>query len=200
MKNIEKTNSKKPTVSHRLIKFTDDQFEPFLFYQNKIEDERGWLNISWQQNMLKNLPRGIKFKQEVEIFSTKGSIRGFHFQKDEYAQSKLIKCVYGIIQNVIIDLRPESLTFGESKSFILESEDMTQLFIPSGFANAFLTISDESIVSSKVDKEYNEGAEYGIQWDDPNLDINWKFPSGIIQVSEKDKKWPTFKNWSKNKK
>ena len=170
--------------------------EVVSFDSNKQIDKNGWLHeYAMCHSIDSKIPEHIKFIQDVEIYSNKGVLRGFNFQENEFAQNKIIRCVQGIVQFVIVDLRKHSENFGKCTSHILESEDLLQFFVPRNFGVAFLTISDESIVSTKVDKKFNEFTTYGIKWNDLHLNVKWKFKPNLIKVNEHDQNWPTFAEW-----
>ena len=135
------------------------------------------------------------FLQDNESESSRGVLRGLHFQKPPYAQSKLVRCVKGVVLDVALDLRKHSKTYGNYLTTVLSSENKEQLFIPKGFAHGFIVLSDSAILSYKVDNYYNYESESGIIWDDPHLNIDWKINKNEIVISEKDTKLPTFNNF-----
>ena len=160
--------------------------EPVLF-----KDERGFFYESYNK---KNLDKIIKiaFVQDNESKSYKGVVRGLHFQRPPFEQTKLVSCVSGKIFDVAVDLRTNSKTYGKSFSIELSSENNKQLFVPKGFAHGFQVISDEAIVNYKVDEYYNPDSDCGIIWNDQNLLIDWNYDIKPI-LSDKDSKLISFK-------
>ena len=164
-------------VYHKLI---DDLFyiEPTIY-----NDKRGCFLETFRQENFKN----NHFIQDNESVSKYGVLRGMHFQKKPYEQSKLVRVVYGEIQDVAIDLRPTSKTYKKYFSIILNDKNKKQLFIPKGFGHGFLTLSPIAIVAYKVDQYFNKSYECGIRYDDPEININWKLNNNEIILSSKDK-------------
>lgn len=161
--------------------------EPQLFIDN-----RGFFYESFNKNKLGKSINTV-FVQDNESKSYKGVIRGLHFQEPPFEQTKLVRCVYGNIMDVAIDLRTKSETYGKSFSIELSSKNNKQLFIPRGFAHGFQVLSDEAIVNYKVDQYYNLDYEKGIIWNDEDLLIKWNNKIRPI-VSEKDLNLESFKN------
>ena len=160
--------------------------EPQLF-----KDDRGFFYESYNKNNLDKVVNVI-FVQDNESKSNKGVIRGLHFQKPPYAQTKLIRCISGSILDVAVDLRLKSKTYGKSFSIELSSENNKQLFVPKGFAHGFQVISDEAIVNYKVDNFYNPKSDSGIIWNDKDLSIDWNLDIKPV-ISLKDLKLISFK-------
>ena len=160
--------------------------EPQLF-----KDDRGFFYESYNKNNLDKVVNVI-FVQDNESKSNKGVIRGLHFQKPPYAQTKLIRCISGSILDVAVDLRKNSKTYGKSFSIELSSDNNKQLFVPKGFAHGFQVISDEAIVNYKVDNFYNPKSDSGIIWNDKDLSIDWSLDLKPI-LSKKDLKLISFK-------
>jgi len=121
-------------------------------------------------------------------------LRGLHFQKGVYAQAKLVRVVKGAVLDVAVDLRLESPTYGQHFSIELSSENKKQLFIPRGFAHGFVVLSDTALFSYKCDNYYNKASESGIIYNDPTINIDWKFPNDQLQLSKKDLELPQFKS------
>jgi dTDP-4-dehydrorhamnose 3,5-epimerase len=157
-------------------------------------DNRGYFFESYNQVIFRNA--GISFSpvQDNESKSSKGVIRGLHYQLRPFDQAKLIRVIEGKIFDLALDLRKESLTFGKWFGFELDSETKEQVFIPRGFAHGFSVLSDIAVIQYKCDNIYNPQHERGIAVNDPELDINWKTGSMIPVISEKDLKHPLFKN------
>lgn len=156
------------------------------------KDERGHFAETFNQHEFNDFTKNyVNFIQDNECYSIKNVIRGLHYQKGIYAQSKLIRCFSGIIYGVVVDLRIESPTYGKHMAIKLGTSDRV-LFIPKGFAHGFSVLSDYAIVQYKVDNFYNKEHESGIRYDDKYLNINWGINLNDAIVSEKDKKLPSF--------
>lgn len=134
----------------------------------------------------------INFVQDNQSFSKRGVVRALHYQRGDFAQAKLVRVLYGRVLDVAVDLRRNSPTFGEHFSIELSAENKKQLFIPRGFAHGFVTLSETAEFFYKCDNFYNQKAEGGIIFNDPTLNIDWKFPESDFIVSAKDKKLPEF--------
>jgi len=157
-------------------------------------DPRGYFFESYNQQVLKNA--GITFNsvQDNESKSSKGVIRGLHYQLEPFGQAKLIRVIEGRIYDVALDLRRDSVTFGKWFGTELDSEKKDQFLIPVGFAHGFSVLSDTAIIQYKCSSVYNPQYERGISLNDPELDINWKLGSATPLISEKDLKQPLMKD------
>ena len=175
-----------------LIKTTIDDL--VLLKSTIFKDHRGYFIESYNQKNINNLIGNVNFVQDNESESSRGVLRGLHFQKPPYTQSKLVRCLKGSVLDVALDLRKDSKTYGCFKTTLLSEENKNQLFIPKGFAHGFVVLSETAIFSYKVDNYYNPDSESGILWNDPNLKIDWKINKKEIIVSEKDKSLPTINN------
>ena len=160
-----------------------------------FKDHRGYFMESYHQKNINNLIGDVNFIQDNESESSRGVLRGLHFQKPPYAQAKLVRCLTGSVLDVVLDLRKDSKTYGVFETTLLSEENKKQLFIPKGFAHGFVVLSETAIFSYKVDNYYNPEAESGIIWDDHDLNIDWKINKAEIIVSEKDTKLSTFNNF-----
>jgi len=156
------------------------------------KDNRGYFMESFHKKNIINLIGDMNFVQENESKSCRGVLRGLHFQKPPYAQSKLVRCLKGSVLDVVLDLRKDSKTYGIFQTTLLTEENKKQLFIPKGFAHGFLVLSETAIFSYKVDNYYNSEAESGVLWNDSFLNIDWIIDKNNIIVSEKDKNLPPF--------
>jgi dTDP-4-dehydrorhamnose 3,5-epimerase len=166
---------------------------PTIFY-----DSRGYFFESFNQSVLKNA--GITFNpvQDNESKSSKGVIRGLHYQLNPFAQAKLIRVAEGKIFDVALDLRKDSLTYGKWFGTELDSEIKDQFLIPKGFAHGFSVLSDIAVIQYKCDNVYSPQNERGIALNDPALDINWKLGPIIPVISEKDLNHPFMKDADTN--
>jgi len=170
----------------------------YLFKPNNHEDERGYFRENFNFKALEE--RGIKFNSVQDNFShskNKGTIRGMHFQKEPFAQAKIIYVIKGKIFDVFIDIRPNSKNFGEFSSIEL-SEESGFIYIPKGFAHGFCTLKDKTSVLYKVDNYYSKEHESGILWNDEELKINWPFDKNSCLLSEKDESMGSFKSMKGN--
>ena len=159
-----------------------------------FKDERGYFFESFnQQRFIEVLGLDINFVQDNQSFSTKGVLRGLHYQKGEHAQAKLVRVLQGEVLDVAVDLRKESSTYGNVVSTLLSSENHKQMFVPRGCAHGFVTLSDTASFFYKCDNYYNQASEAGIMYNDPAFNIDWKFPEKALIVSDKDKVLPNFK-------
>ena len=167
----------------------------FIIEPKVLEDHRGYFFESFNQNRFNELiGKNIDFVQDNESFSSKGVLRGLHFQAGEYAQAKLVRVVKGSVLDVVVDIRKDSPTFSKHFSIELSEKNKTQLFIPRGFAHGFIVLSDTAVFAYKCDNFYNKASEQGLRYDDPSLGIDWKFPQHEFIVSDKDLVLPTLSN------
>lgn len=150
-------------------------------------DERGYFFESYNHEKFINNGLEFNFIQDNEAKSSKGVLRGLHFQNPPYSQTKLIRVIKGEILDVVVDLRNSSKTFGKSFSILLNDQNKKQLLVPKGFAHGYIVLSEEAIVSYKVDEKYLPSAESGILWNDSSLGIDWKLTESEIVLSAKDK-------------
>jgi len=174
----------------------DNPFEGvFLVKPNIFNDNRGSFFESFQKKKLKELINiDVEFVQDNQSVSKKGVLRGLHFQKGEHAQSKLVRVLNGSAQDIIVDIRPNSKTFGKHYSTILSLENNCQLFVPKGFAHGFLALENNTVFCYKCDNYYNKDSEAGIIYNDEELNINWHRLNTRIELSEKDLNLPKFKD------
>lgn len=166
----------------------------FLVKPTIFRDHRGIFLETYHRKKFAELTHiDAEFVQDNQSVSKYGVLRGMHYQKGEYAQTKLVRVIHGKVLDVVVDLRPDSPTFKKSYSVILDDENLNQLYIPKGFAHGFLTLSEKSVFAYKCDDYYTPGSEAGIIYNDPDLNIDWNFPEKDLILSEKDKIQPTFK-------
>lgn len=170
---------------------------PLIISTEACEDERGLFFESWNLKCFnKKISNEINFVQDNISVSKKGVLRGLHYQLEPFSQGKLIRCLKGSIFDVIVDLREKANTFGCWSSIILSDNNLNQLWIPSGFAHGFLTISKEAILNYKVDKYWNKKNERSLKWDDKDINIEWPLKEIDLKIpflSKKDEKANTFK-------
>ncbi|WP_299521449.1 dTDP-4-dehydrorhamnose 3,5-epimerase [Winogradskyella sp.] len=167
----------------------------YIIRPQVFEDKRGYFIESYNEEAFqKATGLKINFVQDNESKSSKGVLRGLHYQRGSNAQAKLIRVVRGKVLDVVVDLRSDSLTFGEHVSLVLSGENKIQFFVPRGFAHGFLVLEDNTIFSYKCDNPYNKEAEAGIIYNDRDLGIDWNFSTDELIISDKDLLLPTLKN------
>tara|TARA_B100000579_G_C22698588_1_gene788656 strand:+ start:272 stop:868 length:597 start_codon:yes stop_codon:yes gene_type:complete len=175
-----------------------------LLSTHQYSDNRGFFLESWNENewrkILKDNGQNFsKFVQDNHSWSTKGVLRGMHYQTNPYSQGKLIRCIKGEIFDVAIDIRLNSPSFGKWVGIYLSGENNMQLWIPTGFAHGFLTLSDEADVIYKVTEFWNKDCERSLNWKDTSIDIQWPIENIVnsIQLSTKDKNAPFLSDLEK---
>lgn len=175
------------------MKITKTSIEDLIIIEPMVfKDKRGYFLESYNKEKLEEVLPQINFIQDNESKSTKGVLRGLHFQKPPFDQSKLVRCIQGDVLDVAVDLRKDSPTFGKHESVILSGNNKKQFFIPKGFAHGFIVLSKEAIFAYKVDNSYAPDYDSGIIWNDPNLNIDWRLEENEIIISEKDKNLQNF--------
>jgi len=166
----------------------------FVIEPSVFNDDRGYFFESYNKEKFEMLTGSeVNFVQDNESFSTKGVLRGLHFQKGTYAQAKLVRVTHGEVLDVAVDIRPDSETFLQVVTERLSAENKKQLFVPRGFAHGFIVLSDTVVFNYKCDNFYNKASEGGIIYNDETLNINWELDFNEFLVSEKDLVLPTAK-------
>ncbi|MDP6922799.1 MAG: dTDP-4-dehydrorhamnose 3,5-epimerase [Lutibacter sp.] len=150
-------------------------------------DDRGCFFESFNQESFTENIGQVNFVQDNESVSTRGVLRGLHFQQPPYSQAKLVRCTQGEILDIAVDLRKESPTYQKHLAVRLSAENRQQLFVPRGFAHGFVVLSDSAHVAYKVDNFYAPDYDSGILWNDPALGIDWELPAGDMIISAKDR-------------
>ena len=163
--------------------------EPRIF-----KDARGYFFESFSQKEFNEKVMPINFVQDNESMSSYGVMRGLHYQKMPYTQSKLVRCVKGAVLDVAVDIRKGSPTFGQHVAVELTEDNHRQTFIPRGFAHGFAVLSDEAVFQYKCDSFYAPQSEGAIAWDDPDLGIDWRIPADKVILSAKDMSHPRLKD------
>ncbi len=175
------------------MKFVNTPIEGLVIIEPSVfEDDRGYFLESYTKKKFEEAIGKVSFVQDNESKSSKGVLRGLHFQKPPYAQAKLVRCIEGRVLDIAVDIREGSDTYGEHVIVELSGENKKQVFIPRGFAHGFLVLSNSAIVSYKVDNSYEPAFDAGIRWDDSMLNIQWGVNESEVLVSEKDSKLPFF--------
>ena len=163
--------------------------EPTVF-----KDERGYFVETYNQNDMKEAGLDMVFVQDNQSMSTRGVLRGLHFQK-QFPQGKLVRVVRGKVFDVAVDLRSDSKSYGKWFGVELSAENMKQFYIPEGFAHGFLVLSDEAEFCYKCTDFYHPGDEGGLAWNDPEIGVEWPLEEGVdLIISEKDQKWKGLKD------
>lgn len=159
----------------------------FIIEPTVFKDKRGYFLETFNQRTFNKLAGfDINFIQDNESFSSKGVLRGLHYQTGDHAQAKLVRVIKGTVLDIAVDIRKGSKTFGEYVSIELSEENKKQFFVPRGFAHGFIVLSETAIFSYKCDNFYNKEAEGGIIYNDPTLNIDWQLSQEELIVSEKD--------------
>lgn len=170
----------------------------FIIEPKVILDERGYFMESFNEKTFQNgVEQKVHFVQDNQSFSSKGVLRGLHYQTGEHAQAKLVRVLEGEVLDVAVDIRPNSPTFGQYEAIVLSVENKKQFFVPRGFAHGFLVLSDTATFFYKCDNFYNKESEGGIIFNDSTINIDWKFPLNDLIISEKDKVQPSIENAKK---
>jgi dTDP-4-dehydrorhamnose 3,5-epimerase len=157
-------------------------------------DERGYFLESYNEKEFEQAICKVSFMQDNESKSSKGVLRGLHFQKPPFNQAKLVRCIEGRVLDVAVDIRKGSPTYGKHVAIELSGENKKQLHVPRGFAHGFSVLSETAIFAYKVDNKYAPESDSGIRYVDTELGIDWGLPQEEIQLSEKDKDLPSFKD------
>jgi dTDP-4-dehydrorhamnose 3,5-epimerase len=173
------------------FKVTPQSIPNVLLIESTVyTDDRGYFMESYNLNDFEEFLPGVKFVQDNESKSSRGVLRGLHFQKPPHAQAKLVRVIQGAIWDVAVDIRPNSPTFKQFCHAELSADNHCQFFVPRGFAHAFLVTSEIAIVQYKTNNFYHAQSDTGIHPHDPDLDIPWPLPRKEHLLSEKDKKLP----------
>ena len=167
--------------------------EPRVF-----KDDRGYFFESYSQKEFAANGIDCNFVQDNQSFSSRGVVRGLHFQKPPYSQAKLVSCIMGEVLDVALDLRSDSPTYGQSFAVVLSGENHKQFFIPKGFAHGFSVLSEKALFAYKRDELYHPEAEGGVLLTDPDLHIDWQIPAQEMILSEKDTKHPLLSELPKD--
>lgn len=168
----------------------------FIIEPRVFKDTRGYFFESFSKREFDEKVAKVEFLQDNESCSTKGVLRGLHFQKPPFSQAKLVRCVVGKVLDVAVDLRKDSPTYGQHIAVELSEENHRQFFIPKGFAHGFEVLSDVAIFQYKCDEYYHPDSEGGLDPFDETLAIEWQTPKDDAIVSEKDKKHPRLSDFT----
>jgi dTDP-4-dehydrorhamnose 3,5-epimerase len=175
------------------MKFIETKISDLIIIEPTVfGDARGYFLESYNQKKFEEIIGNTPFVQDNESKSTKGVLRGLHFQKPPFEQAKLVRCTEGEVLDVALDIRKNSKTYGKHFVLLLSAENKRQLFIPRGFAHGFLVLSDSATFSYKVDNTYSPAHDAGIRWNDKELNIQWGMEDSEVIISEKDSELPFF--------
>lgn len=170
------------------MKFTEQEIKGVWIIEPKVfTDERGYFMESYKKDIFEEHIGRVNFIQDNESRSTKGVLRGLHYQTGSYSQAKLVRALKGRVLDVVVDLRKSSPSFGKHVTVELTEDNKKQLFVPRGFAHGFLVLSDEAIFSYKVDNVYSREYEATLLWNDPSVGVDWGVKESDLILSAKDK-------------
>ena len=177
------------------MKYTKTQIQDLYVIEPSVfEDDRGYFLESFNLEKFQENIGPITFVQDNESKSSKGVLRGLHFQKPPFNQAKLVRCIEGRVLDVAVDIRKGSPTYGKHVAIELSGENKKQVFVPKGFAHGFSVLSKTAVITYKVDNRYAPEYDAGIRFDDEALQIDWGVSLAEVQLSEKDKDLPSFKD------
>jgi len=175
------------------MKFIETKISDVIIIEPKVfGDTRGYFLESYNKKKFEEVIGITSFIQDNESKSSKGVLRGLHFQKPPFEQAKLVRCIEGEVLDVAVDIRKNSKTYGKHVAVLLSGENKRQLFVPRGFAHGFLVLSDSATFAYKVDNTYAPEHDAGIRWNDKELNIQWGVEDSEVMVSEKDAELPFF--------
>lgn len=166
--------------------------EVLIFDPKVFGDERGYFFESFREDEIQKHIGNVNFVQDNESFSEYGVLRGLHFQRPPFTQSKLVRVMQGEVLDVAVDIRTGSPTYGEHVAVLLTAENKKQLWVPQGFAHGFAVLSTTAQFAYKCDNYYSPAHDGGISWDDTNLNIDWQLELENVRLSEKDKNQVAF--------
>lgn len=175
--------------------FIETHFPGLLIFEPRIfGDDRGYFFESFNQKIFEEKGINTNFVQDNQARSGYGVLRGLHYQSGEFAQAKLVRVLEGMVLDVVVDLRPDSPTYGQHYSIELSAENKRQLYVPRGFAHGYVVLSETAEFFYKCDNFYNKESEGGLIYNDPSLAIDWKIEQDKALLSDKDTQLPTFGN------
>lgn len=182
-----------------ILKFIETKLKGcFVLEPSIFLDARGYFMESFNENTFQNgIGQQVHFVQDNQSFSSRGVLRGLHYQTGEHAQAKLVRVLQGEVLDVAVDIRPESATFGQHVAVLLSAENQKQLFVPRGFAHGFVVLSETATFFYKCDNFYNKESEGGIIYNDDSMKIDWQLPENELLISEKDLVLPLLKEAKK---
>lgn len=175
------------------MKFVKTNISDVVIIQPAVfGDDRGYFLESFNKKAFEENIGSVNFVQDNESKSSKGVLRGLHFQKPPFTQAKLVRCIEGEVLDVAVDIRKGSSTYGKHVAVKLTGENKKQLFVPRGFAHGFAVLSETAVFAYKVDNNYAPEYDGGIIWNDTDLQIDWNLSENEVKLSDKDVKLPTL--------
>jgi dTDP-4-dehydrorhamnose 3,5-epimerase len=178
------------------MKFTETLIKGVFIIEPTIwQDQRGYFYESYNQKLFKEAGIDVDFVQDNQSLSQKGALRGLHAQAPPNAQGKLVRVIQGSVLDVAVDIRKNSPTYGKHITVHLTGDNFKMFWLPAGLLHGFLTLSDNTIFCYKVTNLYDQNAELGVSWNDPELNIDWGLQSDKIILSEKDKMQSSLKDF-----
>jgi dTDP-4-dehydrorhamnose 3,5-epimerase len=177
------------------MNFIKTKIKDLLIVEPKIwKDDRGYFYESYSKRNFDEAGINAIFVQDNQSLSQKGTLRGLHAQSGEHAQGKLVRVIKGRVIDVAVDIRKSSETYGQHVAIELSEENHKMFWVPPGFLHGFVTLEDDTIFAYKVTGLYNKNSEFGVVWNDPDLNIDWGIAAEEVILSEKDKVLPLFKD------
>ena len=180
--------------------YTETELSGVWIIDPKVfSDSRGYFMEAYKEQEFEECIGKVSFMQDNESCSTRGVLRGLHYQLEPYAQSKLVRVISGKVLDVAVDIRKGSPTFGKYLAVELSGENKRQLYIPRGFAHGFYVMSETAVFTYKVDNPYSPACERGIRFNDPTIGVDWQIVSGdMVSTSEKDRNAPLLHDAENN--
>lgn len=177
------------------MNFIKTKIKDLLIVEPKIlKDDRGYFYESYNKRIFDDAGINASFVQDNQSLSQKGTLRGLHAQSGEHAQGKLVRVIKGRVIDVAVDIRKSSETYGQHVAVELSEDNHLMFWVPPGFLHGFVTLEDDTIFAYKVTGLYNKNSEFGVVWNDPELNIDWGISAEEVILSEKDKVLPQFKD------
>jgi dTDP-4-dehydrorhamnose 3,5-epimerase len=177
------------------MNFIKTKIKDLLIVEPKIlKDDRGYFYESYSKRNFDEAGINASFVQDNQSLSQKGTLRGLHAQSGEHAQGKLVRVIKGRVIDVAVDIRKSSETYGQHVAVELSEDNHLMFWVPPGFLHGFVTLEDDTIFAYKVTGLYNKTSEFGVVWNDPELNIHWGISAEEVILSEKDKVLPLFKD------
>jgi dTDP-4-dehydrorhamnose 3,5-epimerase len=177
------------------MNFLETEIKDLFIIEPKIwKDDRGYFFESYNKQSFDDSGINVNFVQDNQSLSQKGTLRGLHAQANPYAQGKLVRVIQGKVLDIAVDIRKGSKTYGQYEAVELSGDNNRMLWIPPGFLHGFVTLEDNTIFAYKVSGLYNKSSEFGVIWNDPDLNIDWGIATDQVILSEKDKTLPLFKD------
>ncbi|SDM54576.1 dTDP-4-dehydrorhamnose 3,5-epimerase [Daejeonella rubra] len=179
------------------MNFITTKIKGLLIVEPKIwKDDRGYFFESYNKKCFDEAGIHVDFVQDNQSLSQKGTLRGLHAQADPHAQGKLVRVIHGRVLDVAVDIRKDSETYGQHLAIELSGDTNQMLWVPPGFLHGFVTLENDTIFTYKVSGLYNKSSEFGVLWNDPELNIDWVISQDEMILSEKDQTLPLFKDLS----